>query len=415
LRFFEELRNVGCFVVVAPAIALNEATELTDRDGGDQVFANVHLPLEPSASFDIVVRGGRIERLERHSGEPQWVLFPPLADLHVHANRAFTAAPMSPSSLDHAIHLVEALFRDFGEADYCRQAKRLFAESLRWGTTRLRTHADINRLTGLKGIRGTLQAAEEYSESLDVEVVAFAGAQYDPIDADVQRGLREATALGVTLLGAVPAYYANPRASIDALLELAVELNVGVDVHLDEHLDAARSLSGYLAAAVRARGLDGRVSLSHGCALSVLESGERARVIDALARARITVISLPTTNLYLQDRQEGAPQRRGLAPLRELAHAGVPLRFASDNVRDVFFPYGSADLLDVAQLVGICGHIDDPSLLLQGICHGRDTIRAGDEASFLVVRGSSLMQVLSERPRERVRVSGNPEGAPIVP
>jgi cytosine/adenosine deaminase-related metal-dependent hydrolase len=46
-------------------------------------------------------------------------------------------------------------------------------------------------------------------------------------------------------MGAVPAYYANPHASIDALPDLARELGVGIDLHLDEHLDAARSLSGY--------------------------------------------------------------------------------------------------------------------------------------------------------------------------
>jgi cytosine deaminase len=378
--------------------------ELTDLDGGAQVFADVRLPLEADACFDVVVRGGRIERLERHAREPHWVLLPPLADLHVHANRAFTAPPISPTSLDHAIQMVEHIFEHFGEPDYARQAKRLFAESLRWGTTRLRTHADINHETGLKAIRGTLQAREEYADRLDVEVVAFAGAKYDPVDAEVQRGLRAAAALGATLVGGVPAYYANPRASIDALLDLACELHVGVDVHLDEHLDAARSLSGYLATAVLGRGLAGRVSLSHGCALSSLESAERARVIDALARAGITVIALPTTNLYLQDRQAGAPQRRGLAPLRELADAGVPLRFASDNVRDAFFPYGTADLLDVAHLIGVAGHIDDPRLMLKGICDGRDSIRVGDEASFVLVRGSSLIESMSERPRERIRV-----------
>jgi cytosine deaminase len=300
--------------------------------------------------------------------------------------------------------MVDQLFQDFDAADYCRQAKRLFREALGWGTTRLRTHADINHATGLKAIRGTLEAAAAFADDLAVEVVAFAGALYDPVDAGVQRELRAAVALGVTLLGAVPAYYPNPRASIDALLDLAVELSVDVDVHLDEHLDATRSLSGYLAGAVMARQLDGKVSLSHGCALVSLDSTERARVIESLARARITVIALPTTNLYLQDRQPGAPQRRGLAPLRELSRAGVPLRFASDNVRDAFFPYGNADLLGIAQLIAVAGHIDDAGLLVQGIGNGRGTIRVGDEASFLLVRGSSLVEVRSERPRERIRV-----------
>ncbi len=387
-------------------------SESNEQKGGEQIFANVRLGLD-AAACDVVVRGGRITRLERHTREPQWVLLPPLADLHVHANRAYTTASMATASLEHAIHTVEDIFRDFSETDYARQAGMLFAAARRHGTTRLRTHADITHSTGLKSIRGTLDARDACAADLKVEVVAFAGAQYDPVDAEVQRGLRAAVALGVPLLGAVPAYYPDPRASIDALLDLALELDVDVDVHLDEHLDAARSLSGYLAAAVRARGLHGRATLSHGCAMSSLDYEERARVIDALASAQITVICLPTTNLYLQDRQgsqdrqggaprsDPAPRLRGLAPLRELARAGVPLRFASDNVRDAFFPYGSADLLDIAQLIVVAGQVDDLGVVLRGICGGRDGIREGEEANFLLVRGASLVDTISERSRER--------------
>jgi len=378
--------------------------ESTDRKGGGGVFANVRLPLEPASCVDIVVEGGRIAHIERHTREPQWMLLPPLVDNHVHANRAYTAAQTPPSSLEHAIQMVDEIFSEFTEAEYARQAGLLFAAALRRGTTRLRTHADLDHLTGLKSIRGTLQAGEEFSDRLDVEVVAFAGANYDPLREEVRHALREAVALGATLLGAVPAYYGQPRDSIDALLDLAVELEVGVDVHLDEHLDAARSLSGHFAAAVRARELHGRATLSHGCAISVLDIRERTRVIDSLASAGITVVCLPTTNLYLQDRQDCAPQRRGLAPLRELASAGVPLRFASDNVRDAFFPYGSADLLDVAQLIAVAGHIEDPRILVKGICNGRETVQVGDEASFVLLPGSTLVDTIAERPRERVVV-----------
>jgi cytosine deaminase len=138
--------------------------------------------------------------------------------------------------------------------------------------------------------------------------------------------------------------------------------------------------------------------------MSDLDVEQRTRVIDALASAGVTVVCLPITNLYLQDREVSAPQRRGLAPLRELASAGVPLRFASDNVRDAFFPYGSADLLDVAQLIVVAGHIEDPGMLVRGICDGRDTVRVGEQASFVLVPGSTLMDTIAERPRERVVV-----------
>lgn len=378
---------------------MNESAAEEDRE---QVFANVRFPAEPGECFDIAIRGGRVASIVRHLRPAEWVLFPPFADMHVHANRAYTVAPIPPSSLDHAISMLVDVFRDFSAADYARQARRFFAQALSRGTTRVRTHADINSFTGLKAIRGSLEARNDFTGSLDVEVVAFAGSEYDPVDAAVRLAFREACAIGASLLGAVPAYYANPRASIDALLDLAAELDVGVDVHLDEHLDAARSCSGYLATATRTRGLDGRVSLSHGCAISSLDSEQRARVIDELARARITVICLPTTNLYLQDRNQGAPLRRGLAPVRELARAGVPVRFASDNVRDAFFPYGTGDLLDVALLMELAGQLDDPRLLLRGICDGRDGVRVGDEASFLLVRGATLAEIIAERPQERI-------------
>jgi len=371
---------------------------------GECTFAAVGLAAQADAVFDLTIRAGRIAALEPRAGPALWMLLPPLADLHVHANRAYTAGPTSPTSFEQAVEMTQVLFRDFTAEDYARQARRLFAESLRHGTTRLRTHADLDPLSGLKAVRGTLEAREAFTGRLEVEVVAFASAACDPVRGEAAAALREAHRLGATLLGAVPALYPDPQRSLDALLDLAVELDAAVDVHLDEHLDSERSLSGYLAAATRSRGLEGCVTLSHGCALSVLPARERARVAEELAAARITLVCLPTTNLYLQDRRVDTPLRRGLAPLHELARAGVALRFASDNVRDLFYPYGSADLLETAQLIATAGQLEDPHLLVQGICAGCDSVHAGADASFVLVRGSTLTEILAERPNERIVV-----------
>ena len=175
-------------------------------------------------------------------------------------------------------------------------------------------------------------------------------------------------------------------------------------MHLDEHLDAERSASGHLAAATIARGLEGRVTLSHGCAIGVLDDARRQRVIEQLARAGVTVIALPSTNLFLQDRGNGSPSRRGLAPTRQLLAAGVPVRLASDNVRDAFFPYGKADLIDIAQLGAVAGHLDDPRQIVAAICAGREQVRVGDEASFVLVPGAVFAELLSAPAERRVVV-----------
>ena len=53
-------------------------------------------------------------------------------------------------------------------------------------------------------------------------------------------------------------------------------------------------------------------------------------------------------NMYLQDRKAGrTPRWRGVAPLHELAAAGVTVMVASDNTRDPFYAYGDLDLIEV--------------------------------------------------------------------
>src|SRR4029077_5182718 len=102
--------------------------------------------------------------------------------------------------------------------DYARQARRLFAESLRHGTTRLRTHADLDPQSGLKAVRGTLEAREAFTGRLDVEVVAFASAACDPVRGEAAAALREAHRLGPKPLRALPALDPPPPRSPDALV-----------------------------------------------------------------------------------------------------------------------------------------------------------------------------------------------------
>jgi cytosine deaminase len=370
------------------------------------VFSAIGLPTKPGKAFEITIAGERIESIVHTPGDrAQWLCFPPLVDLHVHANRAFTSEGIRPQSSKHAVELALELAKVATVDDYERNALRLFDQARQYGTSRLRTHADIGSYVDLKAVQGSARARERCRAQLEVEIVAFTTVSQDPAEPRVRKMLSEACQAGANLLGAVPDAYEDPRRSIDALLELAAELDIGVDVHIDEHLDAARSVSTYLAEATSRRGYRGRVWLSHGCALSSFDRGAQAAIARAIAEARITVICLPATNLYLQDRSRGTPARRGLTAVQELAAAGVEVRFASDNIQDMFYPYGSADMLEAAQLAAVAAHFEDPESLVRAICDGYSEITVGEEASFLLVRGGSLTQVLAERSPERLRVA----------
>jgi cytosine deaminase len=190
------------------------------------------------------------------------------------------------------------------------------------------------------------------------------------------------------------------------LLGLAERHDLPVDLHLDEHLEPERMLAPMVADAVIARGLQGRVTFSHLCALSALAAAPARALIDKIARAEITVIALPETNLLLQDRVDGTPRRRGVTLVRELLAGGVKIRLGTDNVRDWFCPFGDGDMLDTALSGAMAAHLDDPSELIGAICDGRCSIEQGAPADLVLIPASSFDDALARRRAGRIVFKG---------
>lgn len=107
-------------------------------------------------------------------------------------------------------------------------------------------------------------------------------------------------------------------------------------------------------------GFQGPVLCGHACSLMNFESSDVQRIADKLARAEISIAALPATNLYLQGRSDGTPDRRGITRIRELQDAGVNVVLGADNVRDAFCPLGSHNPLATLSLAALAAHLDPP-------------------------------------------------------
>ena len=351
--------------------------------------------------YELELADGRIAAIHRSDSRAGRLALPAFADLHVHADRAFARAPRPPRSLADAIELAKDVRRTATEELVRQRARRLCELALGHGTLLLRTHVDVDELVEDRALHGVLAARGDLAGRLDVEIVAFATADTDASTPEGARRLVSALAAGADLLGAVPAFNAEPAASLDALLDLAVAQETSVDVHLDETTDPSAFLLERLAEATIARGLEGRVTASHCCALASLDEATAQRTIAKVAAAGITVIALPALNLYLGDRSARTPRARGITLVRELSEAGVAVRFGSDNVQDVFYPYGNADPTESAWLAALGSHIDDEDVLLAGICGGRTRVEVGDPADLVLVDAASVGDVLARRPAGR--------------
>jgi cytosine deaminase len=354
--------------------------------------------------FQLTLRNGSIAavRAAEATSAAIWLALPGMVNLHAHADRAFTVEQFRPRSVEDAIAAAAAARAAFSAADIELRARRLFERSLGHGVTRIRTHTDVDPVVELRSMEGVLAAKQQMTGRMDVDIVAFSTSRNDLAEPEALSRLEAAVAMGAGLIGASLDASADPPRALAALLDLAERSGLPVDIHLDEHLEPHRMLSGMVADAVIARGLQGRVTLSHLCVLATLNPKIAGEVVRKLARAAIVVAALPETNLFLQDRGEASPIRRGVTLIRELREAGVEVRLGTDNVRDWFFPFGDADMLDTALFAAVAGHLDDPLELIAASCGGRRTVEEGGAADIVLFRARSLDDVLARRPPERI-------------
>ena len=65
----------------------------------------------------------------------------------------------------------------------------------------------------------------------------------------------------------------------------------------------------------------------------------------------------------LQGRDDHQPVRRGITRVRELLDAGVNVACGQDDMRNMFYPLGQMDMLEVANFVAHAAHLSSPAHL----------------------------------------------------
>jgi len=150
------------------------------------------------------------------------------------------------------------------------------------------------------------------------------------------------------------------RVAIATAVRLAEKYGLALDFHVDEGLHHGLDGLEIIADTLIETGFQGPVLCGHACSLINLTGEPLQALLDKIARAGLTIASLPTSNLYLQGRNTGTPDRRGITRIGELRAAGVPVVVGTDNVRDAFCPLGRHDPRKSLELAALTAHLDPP-------------------------------------------------------
>ena len=358
--------------------------------------------------YSITLRDGLIASIAplQSGAAPSWLALPAFANLHAHADRSFTVTSFRPRSFADALAASTKARTAFTSADVARRATLFLERSLAHGVTRVRTHTDVDPVVSMKSMEGVLAAKSAMEGRVDVDVIAFSTSRNDLLQPDAVSRLRDAIDRQPDFLGLSINSAADPKRALGVLLDLSEESGLPVDLHIDEHLLPDKMVAPMAVEMVTTRGLGSRVTFSHLCVLAVLDSPSAGKLIDGIAKAGITVIALPETNLFLQDRGDISPRRRGITLARELTAAGVKVRFGTDNVRDWFFPFGDGDMLDTALFATVAAGVDSDGNLMAGLCDGRAALAPGEPADLVLVPASSIEDALARRPAGRIVYKG---------
>ena len=199
---------------------------------------------------------------------------------------------------------------------------------------------------------------------------------------------------------------------LDRVFRLAAERDLDLDFHIDETGDPEAATLWNVAQATLRHGYQGRVTCGHCCSLAVQDEDRIARTIALVAEARINIVSLPTVNMYLQDRvPDRTPRWRGVTLIKELRRAGVRVAIAGDNCRDPFHAYGDHDMVDTfRQAVRILHldhpHGDAPALVsrvpagIMNIPHG--TLSVGAPAHLILFNARAMNELVARPQSDRI-------------
>jgi cytosine deaminase len=374
---------------------------LVDIAVAGERIAAVGAGLEGAASLDA---GGRL-------------VSPAFVQPHIHLDKVLTGPLLGPNrsgTLAEAIALSHAVKRAATVEEIRARAGRVIRAAVLAGTTAIRSHVDVDTIGGLKGLRGVAAARDDHADLCTVQLVAFPqeGILRDPgTDVLMVEAMRE----GADVVGGMPHWEEGLEAArrhIEFCLQLAVENDADVDMHVDETDDPYwRSFELLVEEAAR-RDWGARTTAGHLCAMAAWEDDYAAAVIARAAAAGVMVATNPPTNLMLQGRGDAEPRRRGIPRIKELLAAGVIVGAGQDCVDDAFYPFGSADPLQVALIVAHAAQLGTPAEIAAALRMVTDDaarllrlpdygLVAGARADLVIVDAESERDALREQAARR--------------
>lgn len=366
------------------------------------------------APVDVHVAEGRIARLVPSARvEPAPILLPGLIEGHCHLDKTLWGRPWWRNDvgplLRHRIENEKSVRKSLG-MDAAREGRALCLAHLAAGTTRLRSHVDIDEESRLGHVEKLLELRESLRGVMDIQLVAFpqSGILRTP---GAEEWLDEALRMGCDAVGGLDPSMIDrdPVRHLDIVFKLAERHGKPVDIHLHEPHELGAFSMELIAQRTRAIGAQGRVTVSHGFALGDVPAPRADALLTLLAESGVAVCT-------------SAPPSRAVPPLRRARELGVTFFAGNDNIRDTWNPYNAPDMLARAAMVGLKYELRRDAEVewalaavtteaARGCGFASYGLEVGAQADLVVVEAESVAEAVVTRKPPKLAISNGREVA----
>lgn len=322
----------------------------------DLIVRNARLP--DGEQTDIGIQAGRIVAIRPglEADAPSYdaegcLACGGLIETHIHLDKSRIAdrcAP-EPGRVPKSMERVAAVKHTFTQQDVYDRARTTLEECVKWGTTRMRTHVELDAGVELRSFEAIEQLRRDYAWAIDLELCVFPqeGLSNNPrSDALIVEALKR----GARVVGAAPNYDPDKPAHIRRIFDLAREYDVDIDMHLDSG-NTPDDMDIHLVCDLTEQYRQGgRVAVGHGSKYSTMPPDDLKVLARRIADAGVAVTVLPTTDLFMGGRDQTHSVRRGLADANLLCDCGVNCSISSNNILNPFTPMGDGSLIRVANM-----------------------------------------------------------------
>jgi cytosine deaminase len=274
-----------------------------------------------------------------------------LVETHIHLDktRIIDRCPPEDGRNANAVPRVAAVKKTFTEADIYQRASTTLENCIKHGTTRMRTHVELDAGVEMRSFDALEQLRRDYAWAIDIELCVFPqeGLTNNPRSDEL---LVQALKRGARVIGAAPNYDPDKSGQIHRIFELAREYDTDIDMHLDSGNNSADMDIHLVLSLTKKYGLGGRVAVGHGCKYSTLPPGDLRVLAAEIADAGVAVTVLPATDLYMMGRDQDHSVRRGVADANVLVEHGVNCSISSNNILNPFTPLGDGNLIRIANM-----------------------------------------------------------------